>query len=85
MNGLQPHLHPQIGAFVQLRQIIDDIIRQAIRPGGDRQADDAGLAQDRFIIFPQLLDRRIRVRICLKIADIVGFRPFLMLTGRGSC
>ncbi len=55
VDRLQPHFDPEVGPPVQLGQIFDDIVRQAIGPSRDRQADDAGLLQDRFVIFPQHL------------------------------
>ena len=37
MDGLQAQLHPDRLAAVQLHQEVQDLRRQAVRPGGDRQ------------------------------------------------
>ncbi|MNC16594.1 hypothetical protein D3C75_644520 [compost metagenome] len=79
MNGLQPHLDPEIGPLIQLGQVFDHIIREAVGTRSDGQADYARLLQNNFIIFSQLLDWSIRVRISLKVTDIFGIRPFQML------
>ena len=79
MNRLKTHLNPQIGALIQFSQIIDHIIWQTIRPRSDGQANNTGLFKNNFIIFPQLLNRCIGIRISLEISNIVGFGPFLML------
>ncbi|MNZ85456.1 hypothetical protein D3C78_1042490 [compost metagenome] len=79
MHGLQTHLYPKVGAFVQLSQIVHDVIRQAIRTRSDRQADNPRLLQNNLVVFAKLLHRRVRVCIGLKIADILRIRPFFVL------
>ena len=67
-----------VGAFVQFRQILNHIRRQAIRPRRNRQPHDILLLQNYLKLLAQLLDGSIRVREGLKIPDVFSFLPFIV-------
>ncbi|MNC32438.1 hypothetical protein D3C75_807900 [compost metagenome] len=79
MDRLQAHFYPEIRALVQLGEILDDIIRQAVGTRCNGQADYTGLLQNNLIIFSQLVNRSVRIGVGLEVADVFGVRPFEML------
>ena len=77
MDGLQAELQPQKMLAVDFTEQLQHILRETIRTRADHQPLDFGIREDRFIFFTQLGDRRIGIRMVLKICQIACVRPFV--------
>ena len=62
---------------VDFAEQIQHLFRETIGTRADHQSLDFGIREDRFIFFTQLGDRRVGVRVVLKIGQIACARPFV--------
>lgn len=76
VNRLQTQFDPHEIFSVQRVEIADHIVGQAVRSGGDRDADDIGMLQNGLEFHAQIPDRRVSVRMALEICHVFGLRPF---------
>ena len=69
VDRLQAVLHTDVRPFGKFRQQIDDFSRHTIRTRADRQTDDLGMRQGRFVERAKPRDRCVRIRGRLKIGE----------------
>ena len=62
---------------VDLTEQIKYLFGETIRTRTDHQSLNFGIREDRFIFFTQLGDRRIGIRMVLKICQITRVWPFV--------
>ena len=74
MYGLKSEFDPEKVPAVYLRKEIKYIVPETVRTGPYNETFYSGILKDLVILFSQLINRSIRVRMILKICEISGIR-----------